>query len=160
MPNEPFFNVGGKLFAIKEEADRADYSLFVAEIGLTEDDMEAVRLSIEYDKFAPLPEPLYRRESLIHGDGLFTTKAFAGPIERVDGNWTCTCVGCCYGAGEFTLAGAIMNHGLDPNAMVQPFAHGLFIFATKKIEIGEEITVNYRQMREVVGAFRKLEESL
>lgn len=142
------------------ERDREDYRHFVAEIGLTEEDMEAVRLSIDYDKFPPLPDTLYRRESLIHGDGLFARREFAAPYQLPEGTWMCACISLCYKHGEFSLAGAIMNHQPDPTAMVRPFADGLFIFSTKKIEIGEEITVNYRQMREVVEAYRKLEKSL
>lgn len=141
------------------QRDQEDYARFVHEIGLTEEDMEQARRRFDEEAVEQLPDALYRRESMRHGDGVFTRMGFKEPVPQPDGNWMCACITRCYAYGRFTLAGVLANHSMDPNAMARPFGNGLFFFATKKIEPGEEITVNYRQIYEVVTAFRKLEEA-
>ncbi|MFM0102002.1 SET domain-containing protein-lysine N-methyltransferase [Paraburkholderia rhynchosiae] len=133
------------------DADRADYARFLAEYGLTQ--AIVTRLVENAADQIPMPDgvdALELRESLIEGRGMFATRDL--------------------GAGEViaparirdkrTPAGRHINHSSRANAAFFSLPDGgLEARATRAIEAGEEVTVDYRQAMRVNGAgFKPLGE--
>lgn len=124
--------------------DLEDYLTAIAEFGFEPDDVRAISENTEDQ--CPFPYGEYRvvvAPSHIEGRGLFATGDIAefeaiAPA-RLDGKRT--------PAGRFT------NHAKQPNAIMVPAANGdIYLFAIRPISgckgsaLGEEITVNYRQV--------------
>lgn len=131
--------------AMNEAAeDRADYARFLAEYGLTQD--LVTRLVENTADQIPMPDgfdALELRDSLIAGRGMFATRAIAegeliGPARIRD---------------KRTPIGRYLNHSSHGNvAFFSSSDGGLEARATRAIDAGEEVTVDYRQAMRVNGA--------
>jgi len=128
---------------LKNSVDSEDYKSFIAELGLTEEDVRAT--SDNEEDMRPLPTGRYKCKvgvSGIEGKGLFATS----DIE--DGEM----IAPSRIKGERTIAGRYPNHSLTPNAMMIGTKKGdIVLFAASKIKgchggnDGDEITTNYRE---------------
>lgn len=116
------------------ESNRADFALFLEQMGMSQEEMDAV-VQVESD-LMPMPHGVgvEIRKSMIHGDGLFATRRFKlGEVVcpgRID--------------GKRTPGGRFINHSISPN--VKPVKQGdnIFAVAIADIQENEEITVDYR----------------
>ena len=114
--------------------DREDYARFLAQMGMTQDEMDAI---VKDDRdVLPLPNDIdvEVRESSLHGRGLFALRDFE-PGEHI-----------CPGrlSGCRTLAGRFTNHSAAPNAAPFNVGDDIGVIATRRICPGDEITVDYR----------------
>lgn len=113
-----------------------DYANFLAELGLTEDQMQDI---VTVDDVVDLPADyshIYVGESHLAGKGLFST------TDLIVGDIVCpTRLGECR-----TIAGRYSNHALVPNT--EPaLVDGQFVaVVSRNIPAGEEITMNYRDI--------------
>lgn len=114
-------------------ATMTDFEAFVDEVGLTQADLDAVKVEV-----APLPAIYSRRvklkESDIHGLGVFADHPFregeiVGPMKL---------------SGKWTTLGRYMNHEQNSNCEVR--ADGNF-HVLKDVYRNEELTANYRQIK-------------
>lgn len=115
----------------------SDFDQFITEMGITHQRLAVSKATI------PRPAKTERelvepRPSKIEGEGAFATQSFAAgdliaPI-RENGAWT--------------LTGLLVNHAFDPNAIFEADE----LIALKPIDLGEEITLNYRQVRDKLYA--------
>ena len=114
-------------------ADQADYQSFLAEYGITEEDVRAVTYSGEIHHL-PM-DGIEIRESAIQGYGLFASRLFReGEI-----------IAPAALNGYKTAAGRYTNHSPNPNAkMVVRDADNIDLVAVREIN-GEEITTDYRE---------------
>lgn len=119
--------------------EREDFGLFLKEMGLSVLAMDQAKARMP----DPIPSPVIRvLQSEIEGVGAFST--------------------CDYGANEmicfamisdsWTEAGRYANHSSSPNGEILPTRGGLKLSSLSPIEKGEEITVNYRNVRLAVQA--------
>ena len=121
------------------ESDRRDFALFLAQMGVTQPDMDAV-VQIESDMIT-MPEGVgvELRESKIHGMGLFATRDFeVGEVlcpGRLD--------------GMRTPAGRFINHSKNPNIKPVKSNDDIHAVAVKFIAKGDEVFVNYRDSMRV-----------
>lgn len=131
--------------------DRADYTRFLAEYGLTQDFV--TRLVENTADQIPMPaaiRSLELRESPIEGRGMFAMHDIAdgeliAPARLGD---------------KRTPAGRHINHSRKPNSMFSPMPNGdLMLYAIEPIRRGDEVTIDYRQAMSVNGAgFKPLGE--
>ena len=133
---------------IERIADREDYKQAIKEYGFTED---VVRSQSENkDDQIDFPPGTYNvavYDSCIEGRGLFATADIKTgneiAIARIN--------------GFRTPAGRYTNHSMNPNAMMAIEGNDIYLVATKNIagckggELGEEITVNYRDTLNMLG---------
>ena len=120
--------------------NKADYIEFLAEIGLTEEAVDAVT--------DILPEPLKAREwepyelhgSSIHGKGVFSMiDAKPGcplAIMKVSDDWT--------------VAGRYTNHSPEPNCYVYKTGNMVMMEAYTNIKAGDELLIDYRDMKDAL----------
>lgn len=115
-------------------ADQADYQKFLQQMGMTQDEMDAI-VKAEAD-IIPMPPgaDVEVRPSRIHGVGVFALRAF-GQNEVI-----------CPGRldGHRTPAGRFINHSVSPNTTSVKCGADIYAVALRDIETGEEILVNYR----------------
>lgn len=114
--------------------DKEDYRLFLAQLGISAKTVSKIA-HIDAD-LIPMPEgfDVEVRESPIHGNGLFATRAFgAGDV---------ICPGRI--SGKRTPAGRYTNHSSAPNATTIKTGDDLAAMAIRSIRPGEEITIDYR----------------
>jgi hypothetical protein len=132
---------------IKHEEDRQDFQSMLKETGWKEKDV--LRLSHYREDCIPFPHGSYSvapGDSPIQGKGLFCTSQinvneFIAPM-RLN--------------GLRTPAGYLVNHAKEPNAMAVKMDNGdMYLVAIKNIggmsgaSLGEEITVDYRQVMQL-----------
>lgn len=121
-----------KQLAIK--ASQADYQLFLQQLGVDQDAMDAV-VTVEED-LIDMPEghDVELKESPVHGIGMFATRYFfAGEVicpGRLD--------------GKRTPAGRFINHSHDANVIPHKFGDDIYAIALKDIPVGGELFVDYR----------------
>lgn len=110
--------------------EREDFVAFLAEEGLTLYDVEQARLA---EKFSLKP-------SAIEGLGAFANHDFADNeiIDVMMFN------------GTFTTLGRYMNHSPFPNTRPVAVSNGSVFQASTLIRAGEELTVDYRNVRELL----------
>lgn len=112
-----------------------DFHDDLAEIGLTESDVN-LTLQVQLDAgLAEIDQDAYVFPSKIHGNGAYTSVARdAGEyalIVRMD--------------NKITEAGAAVNHSREPNCEIAHTPGGnLYLVALRDIEAGEELTHDYR----------------
>ncbi len=125
--------------------DRADFTRFLAEYGLTR---TAVRnASYNMNDQIPMPDWAQGKLQLGHSDiqryGMFASEAVAiadvmDPARIGD---------------KRTPAGVFTNHSCTPNARYHAYEDGdLDLIAVRNINKGEEVTLDYRQAASVNGA--------
>jgi len=129
-----------ELSGFNSSVNKADYALFVSEIGMTQyqidkqvynsDDMLEGGHSLNNE------QGLSIRRSEIDGKGIFAERPFS------KGEMICFA----RAGGERTSYGRYTNHALFPNARVNLEADSVVFIAEKDISESEEITVNYREL--------------
>jgi hypothetical protein len=121
--------------------NRNDYEAFLQECGLTQADMEAAKASVVY---APMDqhegELIIIAQSEIQGLGVFAR----APINQDQ------VIAPAKNANVWSLTGRFLNHSHNPNVKVVRIGGITLIAACVPIEAGTELTVNYRQVREVI----------
>lgn len=114
---------------------RLDFEVFLLQIGKTQAEMDSI-VHIESD-LMPMPDGfgVEVRESVIHGRGLFATREFSlGDV---------ICPGRL--GGMRTPAGRFTNHSPTPNAEGLRLESGdILAIATKRIQVNEEVSLDYR----------------
>lgn len=122
----------------------ADFRDFLSEIGVTQEQMDAAALTvpppIEVDgdnRHRVLP-------SAIEGVGVFSGGDFKA------GDHLCTLMT----GGKWTVCGRYINHDPDPNIRASGDSIALVGIAIREINEGDEITLNYRQIRDALSAAR------
>lgn len=126
-----------ELDAFNIAVNRADYSLMVESMGVSEDEIQK-QVSNEADMMA-MPDEYdlaFAGESMIQGKGYIADQLISGGDLIAPAR-----------IGDFrTEAGRYTNHALNPNAAMVVCGSGVDLIALKDIEPGEEITVNYRDV--------------
>lgn len=116
------------------ESAQADYQLFLAQLGVDQDTMDAI-VAIESD-LTDMPEghDVELKESPVHGLGMFATRHFfAGEVicpGRLD--------------GKRTPAGRYINHSYDTNVLPYKVNDDIYVIALKDVPAGGELLVDYR----------------
>lgn len=116
------------------ESARADYQLFLEQLGVNQPTMDAI-VTIEND-LVDMPEghDVELKASPVHGIGMFATRYFfAGEVicpGRLD--------------GKRTPAGRYINHSQDANVMPYKFGDDLYVIALKDVGVGNELFIDYR----------------
>ena len=127
-------------------ADRADYEALIAEMGYTQEMVDAEVNNV--DDQIPAPQGASYRvcDSAIHGKGIFLEMSF-GPGEVI---------GMARIGGKRTPLGRFTNHSASPNAKFVSTPSGdIVLVATSVIQgrkggfQGDEVTVNYREALEL-----------
>jgi hypothetical protein len=113
--------------------EREDFAAFLAEEGLTMVEIEVAKAA---EKFALKPSP-------IDGLGAFANHDFADN-EIID---------VMLFNGTFTTLGRYMNHSPFPNTRPIAVSNGSVFQAATIIRAGEELTVDYRSVRELLKKF-------
>ena len=118
----------------EEQKVKIDFGAFLHQIGMTQSEMDKI-VHIESD-LMDMPEGVCveLRDSPIHGKGLFATQNFeVGEI---------VCPGRLN--GKRTPGGRFINH--SPNCNIKPEKKGddIYAVATRKINAGDELLVDYR----------------
>ena len=113
----------------------SDWEAFLSEIGVTQEQMdEAARLMPAPKKE---PEALYfLSKSDIAGTGVFAKQDINGYVGKL---WK---------ADDWYVAGRYINHTASPNTI--PIRFKDEIIAYGEVKKGEEITLNYRDMRKLI----------
>jgi len=130
----PECGLGENRVALQIKNAQNDYSLFLSQIGINQEEMDKI-VTIESD-LMEMPEgnAVELRKSKIHGLGLFALKDFeVGEIicpGRLD--------------GKRTPAGRFINHSFESNILPQLVGNDIYAVATRKIHANEELLVDYR----------------
>ena len=130
----PECGLGENRVALQIKNAQNDYSLFLSQIGINQEEMDKI-VTIESD-LMNMPEgyAVELRKSKIHGLGLFALKDFeVGEIicpGRLD--------------GKRTPAGRFINHSFESNLLPQLVGNDIYAVATRKIHANEELLVDYR----------------
>lgn len=133
---------------------RSDYEKLLLEIGYTQADVDMEVLNPE-DQI-PMPYGWFKtciRASKIHGKGLFASGGFLPEDIIVPLSID----------GKRTPAGRYTNHSPNPNARLAIIGNDIVavaidtIFGCRGGDIGEEITINYRESLSLRGIFCKEE---
>lgn len=114
----------------------SDFAAFLDEVGLTQAQMDAAA--------AAMPKPIPREvgdgyrvfPSPIHGVGCFATRDIDGRI------------GAMRHGESWCEAGLYINHSAAPNAIA--VMQGDTLVAYGKVAMGDEITLDYRQVRDSI----------
>jgi len=130
----PECGLGENRVALQIKNAQNDYSLFLSQIGINQEEMDKI-VTIESD-LIEMPEghAVELRKSKIHGLGLFALKDFeVGEI-------------ICPGRlnGKRTPAGRFINHSFESNILPQLVGNDIYAVATRKIYANEELLVDYR----------------
>lgn len=125
------------------EEDRADYTAFLDETGLTEEQARDIsECASDLVAFPPGTYAVTVDQSAIEGLGLYAT----GDIRTGD------LIAPAWIGDKRTPAGRYTNHARDPNAIMREISGVIYLYAIKDIAgcaggmLGDEITVNYRQV--------------
>ncbi len=121
---------------------KSDYELFLKECGLTAEQVERARRDVPYTAFDWRSElvGLYLGDSLIEGTGVYTEQPLPHGIS----------LGAAYLESTWTALGRFMNHSPDPNTRPVAFEGGLLFVTIKDIGPDEELTCNYRDVKEII----------
>jgi hypothetical protein len=121
--------------------DVADFFAFLESRGFDPEVFERISANREDQRDFPEPAPVRIGKSSIQGVGVFATTDFSeGEI-----------VAPALFEGKRTPAGRYTNHSKSPNAAMGLRENGdIDLTATQPISAGEEVTVNYRQVLELI----------
>ena len=112
-----------------------DWELFLSEIGVTQELMDEVARTLP----PPMkePEPSYFvSDSEIAGLGIFAKRDMKGYIGKL---WK---------ADDWYVAGRYINHAASPNTIPVRFKDEIVMYG--EVNKGEEITLNYRDIRRLI----------
>jgi len=135
----PNCGLGENRVALQINNAKADYKLFLDQIGLNEVEIDKI-VTNEADVI-DMPNGYFvkLKESKIHGKGLFATKNFKlGEI---------VCPGRL--AGKRTPGGRFINHSYDSNIMPIKVGDDIYAMANRDIYENEELLVDYRSSMRV-----------
>ena len=117
-----------------------DYELVLIEKGVTQEWVDKITLDERDQKPFDRDYSVLLSSSDIHGQGLFAMSQF------VEGAFVCPA----RLDGFRTPAGRYINHAKDPNCkMVEIEDNNIVVIALQSIELGSELTVDYRQSSKV-----------
>lgn len=124
---------------------RQDYSSFVLECGLNEEQVQAIVVDVS-DQVVTLDclKKVYADNSQLHGLGLFSLFNLQSGETIAPGQRH----------GKRCLAGRYVNHSPIPNSRFVVVENGLDLVAIEPIERGTEITVNYREAFALTNTLR------
>lgn len=114
----------------------SDFHAFLAEIGLTQAQMDAAAASMPRPLSRMEDEDYFVSQSEIDGFGCFAAKDIDGLIGRLRTG------------DDWHEAGRFINHSPTPNATAS--MQGGNMVAHGKVARGDEITLDYRQVRDCV----------
>ena len=122
---------------------RVDYGAFLFQMNMSQNDMDAI-VKIESDVIdMPKDYAVELKESPIHGKGLFAQRAFrAGDV---------VCPGRLKGCR--TPGGRFINHAYEANVKPVMVDDDIYAVATREIQPGEELLVDYRASMRVNFGF-------
>jgi len=135
----PNCGLGENRVALQINNAKADYKLFLDQIGLNEVEIDKI-VTNEADVI-DMPDGYFveLKDSKIHGKGLFATKNFKlGEI---------VCPGRL--AGKRTPGGRFINHSYDSNIMPIKVGDDIYAMANRDIYENEELLVDYRSSMRV-----------
>lgn len=115
----------------------SDYLKFLNELGLTESDMQR-GLAVSAVTEDSLPSRCEVKKSDIHGLGVFVSEEVHGTL------------GVFLSGKGWSLLGRYTNHSSSPNSIVVEDKRSGDIYLLSSAKSGEEVTVNYRQVKEVI----------
>ena len=122
---------------------RVDYGLFLHQLGITDADVAKIA-QIESD-LIDMPEgfSVELKPSSIHGLGLFATKDFDAGETVCPGRLD----------GKRTPGGRFINHSSKNNIRPELIENNIFAVASRKINAGDELLVDYRASMRVNFGF-------
>lgn len=121
--------------------DVADFFALLGSRGFDPEVFERISANREDQRDFPEPVPVRIGKSSIQGVGVFVTTDFS------EGE----AVAPALIKGKRTPAGRYTNHAMSPNAAMVLRENGdIDLTATQHISAGEEVTVNYRQVLELI----------
>lgn len=122
---------------------RVDYGLFLHQLGITDADVAKIA-QIESD-LIDMPEGFFveLKPSSIHGRGLFATKDFEAGETVCPGRLD----------GKRTPGGRFINHSSNGNIRPELIENNIFAVASRKINAGDELLVDYRASMRVNFGF-------
>jgi hypothetical protein len=134
----------------EEQKARVDYGLFLHQLGITDADVAKIA-QIESD-LIDMPEGFFveLKSSSIHGRGLFATKDFEAGETVCPGRLD----------GKRTPGGRFINHSPNGNIRPELVGNNIFAVASRKINAGDELLVDYRASMRVNFGFEMQGELL
>lgn len=112
-----------------------DWELFLEEMGLTQEQMDRAAASMPPPKKESNPK-YFISTSEVNGSGVFAKQDMVGMLGLLrDGE-------------EWYAAGRYANHSPSPNAIPIKFEDKIIMYG--EVKKGEEITLNYRDMRRLI----------
>ena len=122
---------------------RVDYGLFLHQLGIADADVAKIA-QIESD-LIDMPEGVFveLKPSSIHGLGLFATKDFETGETVCPGRLD----------GKRTPGGRFINHSQNSNIQPELVGDNIFAVASRKINAGDELLVDYRASMRVNFGF-------
>lgn len=116
-----------------------DFRAFMDEMGISEQQLRVAEF-LSDDGTPSNPADVMTATSEIHGIGLFSARAFNSG----------ECVATALHDLRWTEAGRFANHAKEPNMDARPYERGLNFYARVPINPREELTVNYRSIRDAL----------
>jgi hypothetical protein len=110
---------------------RNDFARFLIELGVTPNAMKAAARTARYIRVRCAAARIAR--STIHGRGVFMRIPAPRGASLLTARW----------AGAWTTYGRFANHSPNPSA----FMRGANFVSSRALKPGDEVTVNYRQVR-------------
>jgi hypothetical protein len=134
----------------EEQKARVDYGLFLHQLGITDTEILKI-VHIESD-LIDMPEGWHveLKPSSIHGLGLFATKDFKTGETVCPGRID----------GKRTPGGRFINHAQNSNIQPKLVGDNIFAIASRKINAGDELLVDYRASMRVNFGFEMQGETL
>lgn len=114
---------------------QSDFDAFLAEIGLTRQQCEEAKAQV--GKVENLDLSIEIKESPIEGLGVFATVPFG----------TGQTIGIAIEGNKWTALGRYANHARDANMSAKKHGSSVVLLARKQALIGDELTINYRDMK-------------
>ena len=127
----------------EEQKAQVDYGLFLHQLGIADADVAKIA-QIESD-LIDMPEgvSVELKPSSIHGLGLFATKDFDAGETVCPGRLD----------GKRTSGGRFINHSSNGNIRPELIENNIFAVASRKINAGDELLVDYRASMRVNFGF-------
>jgi SET domain-containing protein len=126
--------LGENRVALQIKNAQNDYSLFLSQIGINQEEMDKI-VTVQSDCIEmPEGHAVELRKSKIHGLGLFALKDFEVGEVICPGRLN----------GKRTPAGRFINHSFESNILPQLVGNDIYAVATRKIHKNEELLVDYR----------------
>ena len=117
-----------------EQKARLDYNIFVNQLGVSQDDIDAIVHNTSDLIDMPEGVAVELRDSPIHGKGLFAARDYsAGEVVcpgRLD--------------GKRTPGGRFINHSPEYNVIPEKVGDDIYVIAAKHIAAGSELLIDYR----------------